>query len=818
MEKNPKKKIPNRYLWIAGVLVGGSLLVLISLPLAIEWGAEYVLTDLTDGEVRIADVDFNPFTGRLNVTALAGDERHPVLEFGLATIKVAWIPLLRREIKLVEVELVDTTIVVHRHSEGQTQVSGYRHQPVSSPEPPGEEESEPWGFVLNRLAMSNVRIEFHDGDLVVNTTVRNLELTDFGNVEPEKAAHLRAKLDLQGGKVDCDISMQPFLEQPALKGRIDIFALPLSWVQPLVQNNLEELDGVLTAGINFDLKAPAESSPLALSADGEVGFAGVELFPVDQPYRVQNESFSWQGSLRVTGETSELSGNIELGELGIEDLTHGSNVLQFASLKVNELSLKGDDGQVAGLALDGLRLLPGDLDDKDMLSVQHLKLDEPRWGKQSFQLANVEIDGLMGRLVLQSNGEIAGVDRLRPASSQIEQDELKTESEVADGKPEGQAENPFSWTVGGLSLRRGHVFFIDETLAEPYRLDLDKIILNIGKISSTAVNAATSVKLEGSFDKFATLKLGGDIRPLLEKPGVQLEGEIRNFNLPPVSPYTQKGMEMRITQGQLDSDIELTLIDNQLDADIGLLLRRFETAQSRAFEAGKEKPPGSLVNMPLNLLKDRKDEIHLNLPISGDISSPEFGVASVVNQALAKAVQNAVMGQLAPLGVTLLTGAVLPPGSTWLASTLFDMLTHVDFPAVTFAPLQTDLPSDSEKQMKKTVALLKERPKLRLRLCGVAAVNDLSTLQQQQLETWDSEQQSRRKKGEALPAVPDYLLELEPGVEHFKTDLLTLAQQRSEAVKLLLVSEHQVEANRLFLCDPDIDILSAEPPRVEVAL
>lgn len=811
MEENPKKKIPNRYLWIAGILVGGSLLVLLCLPLAIEWGAEYVLTDLTDGEVNIADVDFNPFTGRLHLAALQGDEQHPILEFGLASIKIDWIPLLRREVKLVEVELADTKIVIHRHSEGETQVSGYRHQPVPSSEPPDEAAGEPWGFVLDRLAMNNVHIEFHDGDLVVDTKVRRLELTDFGNVEPGKAANLKAELTLQGGKVDCDIALQPFLKQPSFKGQVDISALPLAWVQPLIRDTLEELDGALTAGLEFDVQGPADGSPLQLSAKGKVELAEVELFPADQPYRVENELISWQGSLRVIGESPELSGDIELGRFGIEDLTQGGNVMQFDSLQAKALSLKGQDGQADDLTLNGFQILPGALDGNDMLALERSKLKRPSWGSNRLELPQIELEGLTARLVLESNGEIGGINRLQPASEQVGQEE----TEVASEDPSGA---PFSWEVGGFALRQGHVFFIDETLVEPYRLDLDKISLDIGKLSSTAVSTATAVTLEGNFDKFATLKLGGDVQPLLEQPGVQLKGEIRNFNLPPVSPYTQKAMEMRITQGQLDSDLEVNLVDNHLDADIGLLLRRFETAQSRAFEAGKEKPPGSLVNMPLNLLKDRKDEIHLNLPISGDISSPEFGVASVVNQALAKAVQNAVMGQLAPLGVTLLTGAVLPPGSTWLASSLFDMLTHIDFPAVSFAPVETDLPSDSEKQLEKTVTLLEERPQLRLRLCGVSAASDLLTLQQQRLETWGTEQSSNLKKGEELPAVPQYLLELEAGVEHFKTELLALAQQRSEAVKLLLVSEHHVEANRLFLCDPDIDIRTVEPPRVEVAL
>ena len=207
------------------------------------------------------------------------------------------------------------------------------------------------------------------------------------------------------------------------------------------------------------------------------------------------------------------------------------------------------------------------------------------------------------------------------------------------------------------------------------------------------------------------------------------------------------------------------------------------------------------VSLPyaLSQLRDRQGDIHIHLPIQGDSRSPDFKLRDVFWVATRNALKQSVISYYAPLGVTFLTGVVLPPGSVFLAEKLVDWVAKLRFNPVEFKPMTAELSDDNRAYLDKTAALLKDRPKVDMLICGKAVSADLLELRKA-----ETKKDADAEKGGALSAQE-------------KWQLLELAKKRTFAVKDFLVSKG-IKAQRILICSPVIDLKDKGGPVVTLAI
>src|SRR5699024_7683870 len=106
------------------------------------------------------------------------------------------------------------------------------------------------------------------------------------------------------------------------------------------------------------------------------------------------------------------------------------------------------------------------------------------------------------------------------------------------------------------------------------------------------------------------------------------------------------------------------------------------------------------LRLALALLRDSHGVIHLNLPVHGDLSNPQFAIGPLIWKVFVNVLTKAVTSPF-----HLLAGLVSGSG---------DHLDHVDF-----APGKAGLSSQSEKALSNLAGALKERPSLELDIAGV---------------------------------------------------------------------------------------------------
>jgi len=258
---------------------------------------------------------------------------------------------------------------------------------------------------------------------------------------------------------------------------------------------------------------------------------------------------------------------------------------------------------------------------------------------------------------------------------------------------------------GPVVLSAGSVRFTDYFIEPNYSADLSELAGRLGAFSSEppadgAAPDMAELELAGRVQGSASLQVSGRLNPLAKPLALDIQGRVRDLDLPPLSPYAVKYVGHGIERGKLGMDVRYTVLpDGQLTAGNRLVL------QQLVFGDPVEGAPASLpVRLAAALLADRNGVIDLDLPISGSLNDPQFSLGPVILRAVGSLVLKAVTSPF-----TLLANA-FGGGSA-------------EQGAVVFAPGSAELDAAALEGLEKVARSLRDRPALRLTVTGHASAD-----------------------------------------------------------------------------------------------
>jgi hypothetical protein len=156
--------------------------------------------------------------------------------------------------------------------------------------------------------------------------------------------------------------------------------------------------------------------------------------------------------------------------------------------------------------------------------------------------------------------------------------------------------------------------------------------------------------------------------------------------------------------------------------------------------------------------------------------------------------------------MTYLKLALQPYGALITVAQLAgEAATKVRLQPVGFEPGQAVMAGDADSYLGKVAGIMKDRPELNIKMCGLAVAADRITLAGGLAARQPDSKAVEPVKG-AAPVTDEQLLEL--------------ASQRAEFVKDRLVIKHGVSASRLVACTPNIDDAEDDDnvPRVDLLI
>lgn len=812
---------------------GGALLVALAvraaLPFAIELAAESVGTDLFGRRVEIEDVDLALLSGGLIVERVAvgplGRAGEPPPEFAEGeghftlsrlTANLGWLGLLRGEIHLESVGLVEPGWLMLRDAEGRLVPVLLPREEVAVEEVPEEEPGSGPVVRLDLLAVTDLDARFV-----------NLARPDRLPLHFELAELRVERLERRGEQLALG---GIGLRAPSLRVLRDIdlsfVANPEAAAEPVVDG--AEIAAAATAPEEAAAVAPPD---LRLT---EVNVETARFLLVTEEGEVATTlAFHGEGVTLEPGATFPIRATlgIEEGEIVLEGVTGAFPPVFAGTLTWQALPL-ATIGDAAG-ALSPLLFDAGSSSGELRIDARVGDDEPPRVGVSG----RVAVDGLAvrdrsGAMTLGWSGLEVGLQELdldpggeRPPRVSLSRIALATPrarivrqagapAEAAaeakpDGAPAGDASGDATaptpqpeLSLAQLEITGGELEFVDETVAP----------VHTSKLANVQVKAAGLRLPEQQADSLAVSFTGpGEASFALDASVSGSAGrahvELAQLALPAFSPYAAEASGYWVEAGllSLEADVAADGTKTKFDSDVDLVKLDVAEVEPGSFE----KQFGVPVDLGLALLRDPGGRI--GLPIRATLADDGTGVD--LAPILVAALRQAIVGALtAPLK----TAGLLLPGDDGPGGLRLD--------PVPMAPGSAEPSVQDMSSLSRFAGILASRPGLGLELHGALAPEDDAALAQQilaeqvvadaKLPPVDAGFLQRRRLRGALKeraeggagqleaedreALDRWVAAVE--VPDERREQLALA--RAEAVRDVLVSDHRVDRARVRIGDP----------------
>ncbi len=411
-----------------------------------------------------------------------------------------------------------------------------------------------------------------------------------------------------------------------------------------------------------------------------------------------------------------------------------------------------------------------------IIRLKHISLHEIDINEQNLSINHLTLDKLQSHIHI-------GKDKLIQNLISLPE---KTNTHKATKSPQASPKDSgYIVSLKHVNLVNDNTITLTDNSMEPTVQRIVKIDkFEIGAITNDPTNQKPSpFSIAGRTNKYASFALKGTLHPFAATPRYHIEGDLKELSLLSLSPYVKAALELEINTGQLNSNVNLSVTGEQLEGEIGLQLHGFETALVDSHQAGSLINQGALpLNMALGMLKDNDGSVALDIPVSGSMADPQFGLYSILSLITQKAIMAATQDYLIKTFVPYanIVSVAISAGKFALKIRFDDLIYQVK--QIEPSPLQT-------QYLQQFIALMQDKKDTRVTICAISTPEDID-----------------RKPGTKISNKEDI------------NRLKEIAVQREHRFKNYIMTQGKIESARLLLCAPKIDTSTSAKPRITLSV
>jgi hypothetical protein len=482
---------------------------------------------------------------------------------------------------------------------------------------------------------------------------------------------------------------------------------------------------------------------------------------------------------------------LNMTNLDVSDLAQSLSLFSVAKLSVNDAAYSPTLTSLASLKAQNLKLAKGAatgaLSQVSNLHIEQLKLIN----NNNLQVSSIALKDSSHHVQISDNGQIAQLTQLQKS--------IRSTSGNSKKKSAGNNDK-FSFDIKRINISGNNLVNFEDKSVDPWfksKINFSKITLNALSNSS---NRPSPFAVSATLNEESVLNLNGKYALFGKEKAGQWQLTLDDFSLPIISPYAGRAAGYFLDSGKLNikskGNIEKGVIKGTNKVQVQQLAVR--SAESDATAKTNQS-----LSMPLDLaiavLEDSDGNIDLSVPISGSVDDPNFGYSSVVEIVAKKGMKQAAL--------SILTKTLQPYGALLtVATTVMDAKdsgTFINLAPIAFKPGEADMPPKMHDYIVKLGKMLKERKKLKLKLCGNAVTADYLIL-----ATSAAEKNAALKK----PLDPVTL------EKDLINQLQNLATARTKTIKNALIQQ-KINDKRLFVCYAKVQLKDKKAlPNVSLGL
>ncbi len=824
------------------------------LPIAMEFAGERWLKNNGATHADIGDIEFNIFAAQLSIIDLnVSTEKDATFSVGNLSLKLEWHPLGKRRVVIKHITLSDTHLDIRR--EQDTWLVGKLILPIPAPESPSEtdknKESEPWYFGLNALVLNNIFLNYQDEKVNTNALINQISVDNIASWDPSRESKINIDLTIEGSRLQINSKVVAFSAQPLFSGTLNIERLNLANYRNLIEltginnssgyittdliidaklNQSKQIKGLINGKITLDdLHGETDSFSLSQKQITWEGRTEISVPPLkdenmanltgalllsdtdmklhNQGLHLKNQHFSWEGELAykenldngTAAPDLSMHADINIENIHVNDTNSDITLINSKLIQAKTLVIENTTSiKLAQLIAANSNILQTETASQ-LAALGTLIINEiDSQNGQSVKIQSIRLNDLQIDVTRNKNGDIKYVHALQAENDSknapISEENLGTESTKREKTEEATFIKVDKIQVAGNSWIKVR----DNAVTPAYENKLHDINLSIAELDSSKPNHASKVSLSTKIGQYASLDINGDVYVFAEKPTLNLKGQLLSLDLPPLSSYMGKYLGYNIKRGTLSSDININIEQGKLNTVNKLKLSKLNVAE---MDADKVKGLTQQLAMPLdaalNMLRDSDDNIEFEVAIDGDINDPKFDPSGIINLAMGKALKVAAMSYVKT--------ALQPLGTIMLVGNLLGKATALKFEPIKFIPGGLNYVKNDSEYLKKIAKLLRDRPKLKITVCGVATLQDKAAIINAEKEQKTEEKNKKTTEETTTPSVSN-------------EQLVQLAKTRGDAIKSYFVEQKGIQPQRIFSCHPVFDNKEDATPRAEITL
>lgn len=314
------------------------------------------------------------------------------------------------------------------------------------------------------------------------------------------------------------------------------------------------------------------------------------------------------------------------GRLNV-DATVNGNLDQIMAMEIG-----------ANASLDGVDVM--DESHRSVAQLQHLgvNVDKVVLEENLFDIASVELNGLSAKYELFADSSNTISRLLKPSEP--------TATTTAASEPDTakQEEKPMKLNLRNLNLSGINLTYADHTMPDDFVFPITNLRITATDLTTTGNNNA---KVFANLPNGAILLVdwAGNISDWKLNQSIRLN--IKNVHLTDLSPYAVAYIGQPITDGIFSFTSHNTIHNSQLNGKNRIDIYKPTIGDRRKDVKAKLKLP---IKAALYILKDKDEKVVLDVPIAGNIDSPEFNYMKLVWKTLGNLVVKVATSPARALG------------------------------------------------------------------------------------------------------------------------------------------------------------------------
>lgn len=425
-----------------------------------------------------------------------------------------------------------------------------------------------------------------------------------------------------------------------------------------------------------------------------------------------------------------------------------------------------------------------------LLELASLDISQIQYKPEALSIESIDLGALDARVQIDERQQISNIVSIREKSiAQEALDEAVAEEQVTsqgnntsevEADIEKEKAGSFNFALGNFALRdNGDITLIYEAMTPRYEQTFNIKTLILQKLNTQTPDEFSHLEISLIAGRYTLIDVIGELAPFADQVNMTLDVNVKELELPKISPFIRTAAGFDIANGQLDTKTKVAIVNDIVDGNSEIEIRGLEIDNVGDVQSGSLAESSFIpLNVALGALEDSDGRIELDVPIRGNVNNPNFGAAGFLNlvaqRAAIAASQSYVINTFVPYAniVTLTSIA----GSYALKPRVADLI---------FEPGEYELNDEQKAFVDKLALLLKDKDDIDMQACGFAAHAEV-----------DFDQKESRNPDEAA-------------------ELRRLALDRATQVKNYLVDEKEIISSRILICKPVIDEQGAALPRVE---